>query len=140
MRFTATLFNAQQAHQALVALWSQVKPMLIAGHRMVVEIRPETRNDGQNRLLHKMLGEIATQVEWAGKKREPEVWKRLLVACWLRARGESVEILPALDGHGIDVVFRHTSKLTRSECAELITYIEAWAATEHGLILVAEEA
>ena len=52
--------------------------------------------------------------------------KRLLVAAWLRARGESVEILPALDGHGIDVVFRRTSSLTKAECGELIDFIEAW--------------
>jgi hypothetical protein len=41
-----------------------------------------------------------------------------------------VEFLPALDGHGVDVVFRHTSELTKAECAELITYIQAWK-SEH---------
>lgn len=139
-RYTATLFNAQQAHAALTALWAQVKPLMVAGHRLVVEIRPETRNDLQNRKLHAMLSEIAEHVEWAGKKRAQDTWKRLLMAAWLRARGESIEILPALDGHGVDVVFRHTSKLTRTECAEFITFIDAWAATEHGLILSAEAA
>jgi hypothetical protein len=47
-------------------------------------------------------------------------------AAWLRARGEHVEILPALDGHGVDVVFRPTSKLSRAECAELSEFIMAW--------------
>ncbi len=94
----------------------------------MLEIRPETRSDAQNRLLHACLGEISKSLEWAGKKRDIETWKRLLTAAWLRARGEGVEVLPAIDGHGIDVVFRHTSKLTKSECAELSEFVMAWAA------------
>ena len=43
-----------------------------------------------------------------------------------QARGESIEILPALDGHGVDVVFRQTSKLTRAECIELSDFVMAW--------------
>jgi hypothetical protein len=97
-----------------------------------VTIEQETRTDAQNRLLHAWIGEIAKTVEWAGKKRDPETWKRLLTAAWLRARGESIEVLPALDGHGIDVVFRHTSKLTKAECSELSEFVMAWAA-EHGV-------
>jgi hypothetical protein len=83
----------------------------------------------QNARLHARLTEIAERHQWAGQKRDAEVWKRLLTAAWLRARGESVEILPAIDGHGVDVVFRRTSKLTRAECAELMEFIDAWEAT-----------
>lgn len=101
----------------------------MAGHKLVLSVKPETRNEAQNALLHAMLTEIAAEREWAGAKRDIEVWKRLLVASWLRARGESVEILPALDGHGVDCVFRRTSKLTKAELAELVEYIEAWRAT-----------
>jgi len=36
-------------------------------------------------------------------------------------------VLPAIDGHGIDVVFRRTSKLTKAECAELVDFVQAWA-------------
>ena len=129
-RFTARLYEPTQAHGAMRQAWEQyVKPLLsrTGAPPMVLEVRPETRSDKQNRLLHAMLGDIAAQLEWAGAKRDLEVWKRLLTAAWLRARGESVEILPALDGHGVDVVFRRTSKLTRAECAELCDFISAWA-------------
>lgn len=102
--------------------------------RLVLEIKPETRSDKQNRLLHAMLGDIAAQVVWAGAKRDAEVWKRLLVAAWCRARREQVELLPALDGHGVDIVFRRTSQLTRGECAELCDFIQAWCA-ENGVEL-----
>lgn len=126
MKAVLFLANAQQAHTALAALWRDLKPWLIAEHRFEVEVRPERRNTEQNALLHALLSDIAGRVEWAGKKRDVETWKRLMTAAWLRARGESIEVLPAIDGHGIDVVFRRTSSLTKSECAELITFIQAW--------------
>lgn len=123
-----SLYSPTQARAPFENAWKLAKAALIAGHRMVLEVRPETRNDEQNKLLHATLTEIAKSREWAGKRRDVEVWKRLLTAAWLRARGESVEILPALDGHGVDVVFRRTSTLTKGECAELITFIQAWEA------------
>lgn len=122
----AGLYNAHQAHAFLMQLWTTIKPWLVAGHRLHIEVRPEKRSDPQNRKLHACIGDIAKQVEWAGKKRRPECWKRLLMAAWLRARGESVEILPALDGHGVDVVFSRTSELSRAECAEFLEYVMAW--------------
>jgi hypothetical protein len=95
---------------------------------MVVTVAEPSRNGEQNALLHALIGEIAATQEWAGKKRDAEVWKRLLVAAWCRMRGESMEILPALDGHGVDIVPARTSGLSKSECADLITYIQAWQA------------
>ena len=128
-RLTLSLVNAQQAHQAIQTAWHHAKGWLMASDtRLTLEIRPVKRSDAQNRLLHACLSEISKQVEWAGAKRDVDTWKRLLTAAWLRARGEGVEVLPAIDGHGIDVVFRHTSKLTKAECAELSEFVMAWAA------------
>jgi len=127
-RLTLRLHNAQQAHGAIQQAWAHAKGWLCAGGgNLVLEVRPETRSSRQNKLLHAMLGDIAAQVPWAGAKRDAEVWKRLLVAAWCRARREQVELLPALDGHGVDIVFRRTSQLTRGECAELCDFIQAWA-------------
>lgn len=138
-RITMSLYNAQQAHQAIQTAWQHAKGWLMASDtRLTLEIRPEKRSDAQNRLLHACLSEISKQVEWAGAKRDVDTWKRLLTAAWLRARGEGVEVLPAIDGHGIDVVFRHTSKLTKAECAELSEFVMAWAA-EHGVVIHAPE-
>lgn len=127
-KLTMPLWNAQQGYQAIQTIWSQAKAQLMAGHRLVLTLAPEKRSDKENRLLHSLLGHIAKTQEWAGKKRDIETWKRLLVAAWCRATNEHVEILPALDGHGVDIVFRRTSQLTRSECAELIEFIFSWAA------------
>jgi hypothetical protein len=128
-RITMSLYNAQQAHQAIQTAWKHAKGWLMASDtRLTLEIRPEKRSDAQNRLLHACLSEISKQVEWAGAKRDVDTWKRLLTAAWLRARGEPIEMLPALDGHGVDIVFRRTSQLTKAECAELSEFVMAWAA------------
>ena len=122
--------NPQQAHSDLAnVVWPAIKGQLLAGGRpLTVEVREEKRSDAENRLLHAMLGHISKTQEWAGKRRDIETWKRLLTAAWCRARNEQVELLPALDGHGVDIVFRRTSQLTRKECAELIEFVMAWCA------------
>jgi hypothetical protein len=126
----ATMLNPVQGHQVITNAWMLAKSLLMAGHRCTLEVKPETRSDSQNKLLHALIGEIAASHEWCGKKHDTETWKRLLVAAWTRARGESVELLPALDGYGVDIVFRRTSKMTKGEVNELIEFIEAWRAMQ----------
>lgn len=126
----ATLYSPTQMRGPFEAAYNMAKALVMAGHRLTLEVKPETRNSEQNALLHATLSEIAKTREWAGAKRDAETWKRLMTAAWLRARGESVEILPAIDGFGVDVVFRRTSSLTKGECADLITFIQAWEATQ----------
>lgn len=121
MKATFRLVHAEARRRAVASVDN-------APDGFMVTVSEPTRSGEQNALLHVLLTEIAADHEWAGKKRDVEIWKRLLVASWLRARGESIEILPALDGHGVDVVFRRTSSLTKAECAELIDFIEAWRA------------
>jgi hypothetical protein len=128
MNLFVVLHSAQQAHAAITALYQTLKPHLLSGHKFELQVRPEKRNSEQNALLHAELTELARAVPWAGKLRDVDTWKRLMTAAWLRARGESIEILPAIDGHGVDVVFRRTSTLTRAECSELIEYLIAWKA------------
>lgn len=94
------------------------------GWRVTVE--PPKRTGDQNAALHAAIGEIADRCEWAGRKWDIETWKRLLVGAWDRANKEPVVMLPALDGQGVEVVFRRTSKLTRRECADLMAFIDAW--------------
>ena len=137
-KITLKLWSPTQAAKDLPGVWAWIKAMTVAGHRLVLEVRPEKRSDAQNRLLHACLSEISKQVEWAGCKRDVDTWKRLLTAAWLRARGEPIEMLPALDGHGVDIVFRRTSQLTKAECAELSEFVMAWAA-ERGIVLMESE-
>lgn len=95
-----------------------------------VTFEPPKRGSDINAALHAKLGEIAARVEWAGKRWDIETWKRLLVAAWTRANGERTLILPALDGHGVDVVFRRTSEMTQAEVRDLLLFIESWCAEQ----------
>lgn len=96
------------------------------GWRVTVE--PPRRGLDINAALHAKLGEIAASSEWAGRRWDIETWKRLLVAAWSRATGQALVMLPALDGAGVDIVFRRTSSMTQAEVRELLAFIEAWEA------------
>lgn len=78
--------------------WQAAKAHLMAGQRLVLEIRPDTRSLAQNARLHAMLADVAGQLEWAGKKRDVDTWKRLMVA----ACGELMEFISAWGAeHGV---------------------------------------
>ena len=126
--------NPIEAHRIYAGpLRELLRAHAVAGNRVDVTVKLAKRSNDQNRKLHAMLGEIAAQVEWAGAKRDTDTWKRLMVAAWCRATGEAVEFLPAIDGKGVDIVFRRTSEMTRAEVSDLIEFVYAWGA-EHGVV------
>lgn len=134
-RLTLAMFNAQQGHQALQTVWRDcIKPMLIAGHRMTLEAKPETRSSAQNARLHALLTELSKRTEWHGQKLPMETWKRLCTAAWMREERQSPQLVPALDGNGVDIIYERTSKLSKAECGRLMEWVEAFAA-EHGINL-----
>lgn len=96
------------------------------------------RTTEQNSKLHALLGDIASQKQWAGQWLDIEDWKRLITAAWERANGRQARVFPSLDGNGIDVVYQRTSRMSKQEMIELIEYAQAWA-VENG-VATAEEA
>lgn len=100
-----------------------------------VLIRPkaQTRSSLQNALLHAVLTDISKQVKWHGQKWDMEVWKRLCMAAWLREKRESPKMIPALDGHGIDIIYERTSKLSVKDCADFCQWCLAFG-DENGVI------
>jgi NinB protein len=112
-----------QAHKAInVTAWPWIKSMLLAGHRLTVTVKPETRSTEQNSKMWAMLGEIASQVDWYGQKLDSTDWKHILSASLKKQRA-----VPGIDG-GFVVLGLSTSKMTRAEMAELITLMEAFGA------------
>ncbi|MEP6587159.1 MAG: recombination protein NinB [Polaromonas sp.] len=95
-----------------------------------VRIAPVTRSLEQNALLHAALTDISQQVEWMGKKFSVEIWKRLCMASWLREKREQPMLIPALDGNGFDIIFERTSKLSTTQCSELVEWCFAFG-VEH---------
>lgn len=95
-----------------------------------VVIKDEDRSGEQNKYLHALLGDISGQVLHAGRKWDVLIWKRLLTAAWLREAGDQPQMIPAIDGHGFDVIYERTSKLSVKQCASLIEWITCFGA-EH---------
>jgi hypothetical protein len=93
----------------------------------------------QNDKYHAMCQDISEQLQWAGARRSVHVWKQLISAAYERAKGRHTEVLPAIDGHGVDVVYWHSHRRTKRDMADLITYTEVWA-IEQGVKLKEVEA
>ncbi len=121
--------NPVQAHAALMTqIWPLLKSMLIAGHRMVISIIPETRSQAQNRLMWPLLTCFATQLEWPinGKmtKIDADDFKDILSAAF---NGETVRLAMGLNG-GVVLLGQRTSKFTKAQFSEWIEFLYATAA------------
>lgn len=120
-----TLWEPMQAHKVLTQqIWPLLKAMLMAGHRMVVEIKPETRTLAQNARLWAMLTDVAKQVDWYGRKLSAEEWKHVMTASMTKQ-----DVVPGIDG-GFVVLGKSTSKMTKPEMSELQDLIEAFGAQQ----------
>ncbi len=91
--YKLAMWEPCQAKQAINAAWQHAKSMLMAGHRLTLEIKPEKRSDAQNRRLWAMLTDVSQQVEWHGQKLAPEDWKHIFSASLKQQRA-----VPGLDG------------------------------------------
>jgi hypothetical protein len=122
-RLQVQCWEPVQAHKVLTAtVWPHLKNLLLAGHRMVVEVKPETRSLMQNARLWAMLTDISRQVDWYGRRLTAEEWKHVFTAALSKQ-----DVVPGIDG-GFVVLGKSTSKMTKPEMAELQTLIEAFGA------------
>lgn len=122
-RATLVLFSAQQAHQALLKLWSDLKPLLLAGKRITVVVKPDTRTLAQNRIMWSCLTDLSEQVEWCGKRLTPGGWKD-----WITGHLEGQDLLPNWHGTGFISINRgkSTSDMTIAEMTAVIDLSHAF--------------
>lgn len=133
-KLSIRMWEPVQARKALDGVvWNQLEAMLMAGHRMVVEVKPETRSLEANARMWAMLSEISQQVEWYGHRLTSEEWKDVFSAAMKRTK-----VVPGLDG-GFVVCGQSTSKMTRAEMSEMQELMEAFGA-EKGVRFSAVEA
>lgn len=132
MKRTIHLRDAQQGHKAYTALWMEIKATLIAGQKLVVSVKPETRSLEQNDRMWALLTDVSEQVDWYGKKLTPLEWKHVISAALWKQK-----VVPGIDG-GFVVLGLSTSKLSRSAMSDLQTLIEAFGA-ERGVRFSAPE-
>jgi len=72
-----------QAHKAITHIYNTAKPYLMAGHRMVAKLEPETRRDNHNRHFHSLIGQIAQQMGAAAPDlADAEDAKRILISAF----------------------------------------------------------
>ncbi|KAA6207924.1 recombination protein NinB [Avibacterium paragallinarum] len=96
---------------------------------LVVEIKPLTRTLAQNAKLHAMLGDIAKQCEFQGKKRDIETWKMIMVSAHNIAKGGQAEMAIGLEGEVLNLR-ESTAEMGVKRLASLIDYVDAWAAEQ----------
>ena len=122
-KLAITCYEPVQAHQAMTTqLWPALKSMLMAGHKMILRLEPETRSLAQNNLMWSCLTDIAKQVDWYGHKLSPDDWKHVLSASLRKQRA-----VPGIDG-GFVVVGLSTSKMTIAEMSEMVELSHAFGA------------
>jgi len=123
-RLSIRMTDPVQARKALDGvIWMHLKANLVAGNRMTVEVKPETRSSEQNARLWAMLTEVSEQVDWYGKKLSPSDWKHIFSASLRK-----LDVVPNLDGTGFVALGLSTSQMTRKEMAEMQELIEAFGA------------
>ncbi len=79
-RLTLALWEPVQARKAVDYLYEQAKPWLMAGHRLVAKLEPETRRDNHNRHFHSLIAQISKQV--GGDLADAEDAKRILISAF----------------------------------------------------------
>jgi len=109
------LINPQVKQNAIQAI-------KIASEDMICEIKKKTRSLEQNAKMWAMLAEVSDQVNWYGNKLTSDEWKDVFSASL-----KSQKVVPGIDG-GFVVCGQRTSKMTKSEMAELIELMMAFGA------------
>jgi len=128
-KLAITCWEPVQAHKAMAdQIWPALKSMLLAGHKMILAIRPESRTEAQNRLMWPLLTEFSKQLEWPINGRmtkiDPDDFKDILSAAF---KSETVRLAMGLDG-GVVLLGQRTSKFTKAQFSEWIEFLYATAA------------
>lgn len=98
-----------------------------------VQFMEEKRTLDQNARMWACLSEIAEQVEWYGRRLEPEDWKDVFTAALRKS-----QVVPGIDRGTFVALGLHTSKLSKREFSDLLELINAFAA-EHDVRFSFEE-
>lgn len=119
-RITLNLYNPQQARPLLTEAWEWVKAQTMAGNKVQLEAKTQTRSIAQNSVMWSCLTDLSKQVDWYGQKLSPDDWKHVLTASLRKQRA-----VPGIDG-GFVVIGLSTSKMTIPEMIEMIDLCHAF--------------
>jgi len=132
----ATLIEPQQAHGVLSGqIWPWAKNMLMAGHRLDVEVRlhEDTKTDAQRKYYHGVvLTEIAKQARVNGQRFPLAVWKEHFRAEYLGFKTVTA-VNPMTGKKHRRRVRKSTEDLGVKAYATLIERVTAFACTDLGV-------
>lgn len=104
-----------------------IQAVLEAPKGFVVDIREQTRTEGQNDLLWPILRCFSRQKTWPVNGRQEklteEEWKDILTASY---QGE-VRLAQSIDKRSLVMLGARTSKMGKKAFADFITYVQATA-------------
>ena len=79
-RITLVLKTPEQAHMAVTGAWKHAKKLIADGKRLVLEIRPERRQERHSRHFHSLINQISAHV--GGDLSSSEDAKRILISAF----------------------------------------------------------
>lgn len=121
------LINERVRQNAIAAIMS-------AENGSAVTVGPATRSLDQNAKFHAICSDLAkSHLMWAGKRRNADEWKVLLVSAHTKATEGEVEFVPGIEGEFVNIR-ESTARMSVSRAASLITYALAFCDT-HGVDL-----
>ncbi|MCP2041682.1 hypothetical protein L1281_002293 [Neisseria sp. HSC-16F19] len=124
--------TAHNKRDVMRLAWDRVGELLACNDSVCIEVREKTRTDDQNAKLHAMLGDIAKQKTFNGRKLSIDQWKMVFVSGHKIATGEQAEMAIGLEGEVINLR-ESTAKMSVRRLASLIEYVDAWAA-DNGVV------
>lgn len=96
----------------------------------------------QHAAVEAVYQDLSGQLDWprgSGNKLTPWEWHQMVVAGYARYKRWHVKLLPAIDGAGMEPVYRQKqSRLTVKHGAELKHFARAWA-IDNGVTLTEYE-
>lgn len=109
----------------------------------MVEVSEPAKKRIQEEKYHAMIGDIARDCEFMGKKWDRETWKRLLLDAYVRvarniayAEGrpdpfpDQSHVIPALDGHGFVQLGVQSRSFKVKQAADFIEYLYAYGSEQ----------
>jgi len=94
------------------------------GH--TVTIAPKTRSNEQNAKLHAILSDLASsELKWAGKRRDKDEWKAIVISGHAVATDLPGEVIPGIEGEFV-AIRESSARMSVARSSSLIEYAIAF--------------
>lgn len=132
MKQTFVMAHAEARRRAVAAVEN-------APEGFVVTVSEPQKRREQEEKYHAMIGDIARQWDFMGRRIDTDDAKRLLVDAFAKAMRDAGtplhhdgRVVPSLDGQRVVQLGIQTSKFYKAEASEFIEFLSAWGA-ENGI-------